>query len=94
MRHMYEVLYTGLFLPLVILTFDTCKRFRQVLNLPKSSFVISVNSFIFIHSVLNSPTDNMGVNKTGANISLYTVFSRKINENRRHRSFLYLNIID
>lgn len=63
MRHMYEVLYTGLFLPLVILTFDTCKRFRQVLNLPKSSFVISVNSFIFIHSVLNSPTDNMVIKR-------------------------------
>lgn len=94
MRHMYEVLYTGLFLPLVILTFDTCKRFRQVLNLPKIGFVIRVNSFIFSHSVLNLPTDNMGVNKTGANISLYTVFSRKIDENRRHRSFLYLNIID
>lgn len=70
-----NILHTGLFSPSVISPVYTYKQFGFVLNLPRHSCayreIIREN---WIHPVLNSSTDIEGENKTGASISMYTVF--------------------
>lgn len=69
-----NILHTGLFSPSVISPLYTYKQFRFVLNLPMHCCayreIIRDN---WIHAILISSADE-GENKTGANISMYTVF--------------------
>lgn len=65
------------YFPSVISPLYTYKQFRFVFNLPRHSCTCAYREIIrdnWIHAVLNSSADNEGENKTGANISMYTVF--------------------